>query len=576
MIRKILRILPKFLWLLPGFLAWAAFPPMGEKTDILFAFAPLLWLARRGDAKRSALTWFNNGLLFWVGTLAWMPAIVKNGGPWPLVVLGWGALAAYCALYFAAFGWLDAHVWRWVAGERLEQGRGVWRAYSRRLAAILVFEPILWAGLELVRSRLFGGFAWNQLGVAMVNAGFGAPARLGGVYLVSALVILVNGTIASIAERMLEPFLARRRLPDGHLEGPSPVPSWVRSCETLVPLAVVWGVFRLSASFAPEMWRAEQGPSVNFALVQRNFPCVFKAGDGNPIEKYTELLAHVGLLRPDVVVLPESALCEFGDVRSQRAKLFADWVCETTGATYVMSGGGSTVAEEGGSVRLYNSVGVYDGAEKVRDVYDKVHLVPFGEYIPFDKTFTVLQKLAPVGSCTAGELKTVSVGPFADGRPEVSLGVAICFEDTDSAQMRELARKGAQALVFVTNDSWFSKSDEAVQHAWQSVARAVETGLPVVRVGNSGVTGTIAPDGAASWLSADGRPIVDKSASMFDRVELAPKPSADADAGQPARRFTPYVVLGDKPIFCAFLLLIAALILIKYLSYHEKRRTLSM
>ena len=97
----------------------------------------------------------------------------------------------------------------------------------------------------------------------------------------------------------------------------------MRSCKTLVPLAVVWGVFRLSACFAPEMWRAEQGPSVNFALVQRNCPCVFKAGDGNPIEKYTELLAHVGLLRPDVVVLPESALCEFGDVRSQRAKLFA-------------------------------------------------------------------------------------------------------------------------------------------------------------------------------------------------------------------------------------------------------------
>ena len=143
MIRKILRLLPKFLWLLPGFLAWAAFPPMGEKTDILFAFAPLLWLARRGDARRSAVTWFNNGLLFWVGTLAWMPAIIKNGGPWPLVVLGWGALAAYCALYFAAFGWLDAKVWQWVAGERPDASCASWRSYSRRLAAILVFEPIL-------------------------------------------------------------------------------------------------------------------------------------------------------------------------------------------------------------------------------------------------------------------------------------------------------------------------------------------------------------------------------------------------------------------------------------------------
>ena len=575
MIRKILRLLPKFLWLLPGFLAWAAFPPMGEKTDILFAFAPLLWLARRGDARRSAVTWFNNGLLFWVGTLAWMPAIIKNGGPWPLVVLGWGALAAYCALYFAAFGWLDAKVWQWVAGERPDASRASWRSYSRRLAAILVFEPILWAGLEIVRSRLLGGFSWNQLGVAMVNAGFGAPARLGGVYLVSALVILVNGTIASIAERMLEPFLARRRLPDGQAERPLAIPSWVRSCETFVPLAAVWAVFKLSACFAPGMWCAEKGPSVGFALVQRNFPCVFKTGDERPVEKYAGLLAHVGALRPDVVVLPESALCEFGDVRSRRALLFADWVRETTGAGYVVAGGGSVVGE-GGSRRLYNSVGVYDSPDAVREVYDKVHLVPFGEYIPLDKAFPVLQKLAPVGSCSAGELKTVKIGPFADGRPEVSLGVAICFEDTDSAQMRRLARMGAQALVFVTNDSWFSQSDEAVQHSWQAVARAIETGLPVVRVGNSGVTGTIAPDGSTSWLSADGRPLVDKAASMFDRVEMAPPETAYGPPALPVIRATPYVSLGDKPIFSAFLLLIAALILIKYLTYHEKRRTMSL
>ena len=151
-----------------------------------------------------------------------------------------------------------------------------------------------------------------------------------------------------------------------------------------------------------------------------------------------------------------------------------------------------------------------------------------------------MQKLAPVGSCTPGELKTLDF----DG---VKLGVAICFEDTDSAQMRQLARMGAQVLVFVTNDSWFSHSDEAVQHAWQSVARAVETGLSVVRVGNSGVTGTVTPRGTATWLVDDkGRPLVDEGATMFDVVRCKARPRA-----------TPYVRMGDAPLAVLFALTLA-------------------
>ena len=94
MIRRALQKAKTVFWLLPGFLLWASFPPMGEAMDALFALAPLLWLSRQGAVKTSVVRWFLNGFLFWFATLAWMPAIVKNGGPWPLVVLGWGARAA--------------------------------------------------------------------------------------------------------------------------------------------------------------------------------------------------------------------------------------------------------------------------------------------------------------------------------------------------------------------------------------------------------------------------------------------------------------------------------------------------
>ena len=153
MVTDFIKKFVKVFWLLPGFLLWASFPPMGEMVDSLFALAPLLWLSRNRDAKTSFRRWFLNGFLFWFATLSWMPAIVKNGGPWPLVVLGWGALSAYCALYFGAFGWLSAKVWSWAKDEGTAWRKPPRHPYARRLFAILVAEPVLWCGLELVRSR---------------------------------------------------------------------------------------------------------------------------------------------------------------------------------------------------------------------------------------------------------------------------------------------------------------------------------------------------------------------------------------------------------------------------------------
>lgn len=532
MIRQLFARAAKVFWLLPGFLLWAAYPPMGERADCLFALAPLMWLTRRADARTNVRRWFANGFLFWFATLAWMPAIVKNGGPWPLVVLGWAGLAAYCALYFAAYGYLAAKTWEIVRT----------RGYAFRLAALLIAEPLLWAGLELVRSRFLGGFAWNQLGVVAVNTGFGAPAVLGGVYLLSMVVVLINGTFASIAERVL---------PNTGLVAEVGAPRWTRSVETLLPFLVVFGVYAAAESVRGAA-TAAGGRTLSVALVQRNFPCVFKEQEDEPVPVYSNLLANVALLRPDLVVLPESAMCEFGRADLPNARHFADWVMRETGARAVLAGGTRTAADQ-----TFNSAALYSA--NAVSFYDKVHLVPFGEFIPGDKMFPALQKLAPVGSCTPGELKALDF----EG---VRLGAAICFEDTDSAQMRRLAKMGAQALVFITNDSWFSRSDEAEQHAWQAVARAIETGLPVVRVGNSGVTGTVSPDGRADWLvGEDGGVLVDARGTMFDRVSIPPSGTA-----------TPYMKLGDIPLLCAFLLLTGVIFLIKYKDYYEKRRDLSM
>ncbi len=563
MVTRFLKAAVKVFWLLPGFLLWASFPPMAEKTDCLFALAPLLWLGRNADAKTNFHRWFLNGFLFWFATLSWMPAIVKNGGPWPLVVLGWGALAAYCALYFGAFGWFDAKIWAWVKDEGTAWRKPPRFPYGRRMLAILLLEPLLWSGLELVRSRLFGGFSWNQLGVPLVVGGFGSPVSIGGVYLLSAVVILVNGTIAGIAERMMEPYRRAKGFPVVD------APKWARSLETMLPIAIVFGLYQLPSVLNPS------GPAeteeLRVAAVQRNFPCVFKPQEReDPIDVYSNLLANVAYVKPGLVVLPESALCEFGAANAPRSHAFLRWVAETTGAREVIAGGGRYAdgKEYNSAVLCKQAISVQQPAASGQyDYYDKVHLVPFGEFIPGDKWITALQKLAPVGSCTPGELKLLG-----------DYGVAICYEDTDSAQMRALAKKGAKALVFITNDSWFSHSQETIQHSWQSVARAIETGLPVVRAGNSGVSGVVHPDGTARWLGdAYGKPLVDTRGTICESIQIPKSTSSSTHhSSLITHRSTTYVVVGDIPLAVLFALLIVVSILVKYKDKYEKRRYLSM
>ena len=103
--KRFLQFIPAFL---SALLLWAVFPPMGEVCAVAFALTPLLVLSRLSSERKSAAMWFLGGFLFWFGTLSWMPAISKNNGPLPLVILGWTGLAAICSAYFAVFGWLNA------------------------------------------------------------------------------------------------------------------------------------------------------------------------------------------------------------------------------------------------------------------------------------------------------------------------------------------------------------------------------------------------------------------------------------------------------------------------------------
>jgi len=505
-------------------LLWAAFEPLGETADLVFALAPLLLLARLATPAQAARWWFGAGFAFWFATLAWFPAVVKNDGPWPLVVLGWAGLSALCAGYFALFGALDALLWR------------RWGASRLRLAVLLVGEPALWAGCEWLRATLFTGFAWNFLGTALAKVpSLAAPASAGGVYFVSALVVLVNGVFATLGARALAPLTG----------GAATAPRggrFARSLETALPLAAVL----LALACAPRP--ASRAIPLRVALVQRNAPCLFRAAQReDPCLVFGKLLETAAPARPDLVVFAESALTEFGrgGVRGNPARAAAAKFLAQTGAAGLLAGGDDFEAAAD-ATRTYNAAALYTPAtnDTLRvQVYHKQHLVPFGEYIFLDKWIPALQKLSPIGvSCWPGETAVLEL-PRAAG--PVRLAPLICYEDTDPALARKAAAAGAQALVLITNDSWFSRSHEARQHAAQAVLRAIETGLPVIRTGNSGVTGVIAASGRARWLSDDeaGTPMVDAPGCQLETVAVpeAPRP-------------TPYVRFGDAPLLVLFAL----------------------
>jgi apolipoprotein N-acyltransferase len=279
------------------------------------------------------------------------------------------------------------------------------------------------------------------------------------------------------------------------------------------------------------------------------------------VEAYRRLVEVAAPAKPDLVVWGESGMSEFGGLVGEKAFAAARHFSSLAGGAALLAGG-DYAERTNGMVRVYNGAGLYvpSGDGMSLQVYAKQHLVPFGEYIPFDKWIPALQKLSPIGvSLHPGEAKVLEV-PVAVAQQRappvgrVKVAPLICFEDTVPSLARRGAELGAQAIVLITNDSWFSHSWEAEQHAWQAVLRAVETGLPVIRVGNSGVTGVIEESGRARWLmDGTGRPLVDAPGCQLETVQVRPAP-----------RLTPYVRFGDWPLLALFTASLAGLFLVKY------------
>lgn len=460
---------------LTGVALSAAFPGRAEAEVAWLLLIPLFIMLRFSTPREGFRLGLLFGLGFWLVSISWLMGLRNNGGPVGLVLFGLIGLSFWCSLFTAFFGLATAHMWR--GGDSATGGwRRVWFETWRPAAAAL-----MWCGAEYIRSTLLTGFAWNAVGVSQVRLlPLVQVASLGGVYAVSFLVVLFNASAAGVAVRLWRNTMLRH--PDATR----------RHFDLLVALAVI-GLALLWGRGRVEEIRAGRhvAPTFRVAAVDPMLPCIFEE-DGAVEQRAAyrnlgETTRTLAAARPELVVWPETVLYTYMPHRAledDMLRFAADL------GVPILAGATEVATNSVGAEVYYNSSFLFGTNGAVEAVYRKQHLVPFGEYIPFDKTLPFLQRLAPTGvSCSAGE------APAVMDVAGVRISPLICFEDTVAGLSRAAVRAGAQVLVAQSNDAWFYGTAEPEQHHAQAVFRAVENGVPMVRCSNRGVTAIVGADG---------------------------------------------------------------------------------
>lgn len=529
-----------------GGLLASAFPPIEGSEAAWVALVPILLIARF-SGPWAALRWgFLSGMAFWLCSLTWLLQLGRTGVVWPVAVLCWVGLAAYCSIYNALFLCVAAGLFKMVyrADGDSREDPSSWGAAALQMlrnVGLICAVSLAWVGSEYLRSVLFTGFPWNQLGVSQYrNLAVIQLAEWGGVYAVSAVVMIMNAAITMMLLRMGNVYLHRQR-----------TRFQVELAFGLLVCVLCWshGIRVLRKA----EWRHVDDASMRVALVQPNIEQLKKWSNDDiqiiydNLERYTDLALN-SKDKIDLVVWPETALP--GPLKSDPEVaafvrgLATNGVPMLLGSMQVIPGDPNAEHWLEANPTFFNSSFLVDANGEIIGEYNKRHLVPFGEYLPFDRRFKFMHDLAPLGfSCKPGETSTVfrvnALQLDSDGSPKANIvpfSTLICFEDTVASLARASVLNGARALVVQTNDAWFDPSAGSLQHLSHCVFRSVENRVAAARCANTGIsclierTGNIKGFETENWL---------REAEAFDIVEL--------DVGVLGMNLTFYTRYGDLP-----------------------------
>ncbi len=443
-------------------LGWVALAPLVyailkcREQDVMVVLAEGGQFLAPATAWQGFLLGYVCGLIWYLGSCSWIFHVmhVYGGIGTAMSILLLVMFALYLALYHGLFGLLLALI----AARR--------NGFSLRA---LVFTPFLWVAVELARTHITG-FPWDLLGTTQIdNIPLTRIATVTGVYGISFEIALVNTVVAAA---FLVPY-ARRKV--------------------LLTAALAAAV----ALHAGKLEKPEAFPSSHGAtLVQSNIPILESDWSLDYLVQTLRSLAALSVRpqsekpgSPGLIIWPESPAPFWVTDLHLRSTLAN--VARSTGS-YILAG--SIGIEHTGELErrpdIYNSASVIapNGAWTAR--YDKIHLVPFGEYVPFAKLFSFAAGLTrQVGTFARGTSRT----PLDVGNTKA--GVFICYESIFPNEVRQLAGNGAEFFVNISNDGWYGEGGAPRQHLNMARMRAVENYRWLLRDTNSGVTAVIDPYG---------------------------------------------------------------------------------
>lgn len=497
-----------------------------------------------GLALALAFPKFNVNLLAWV---AFVPLFYAIEGESLNRVFGWAWLQGFVCYVFSLY-WITIALHRFadvhlaiallpmllLAGVMaLDSAVAIWAAEfisRKRRIPLVIAAPITWAAVEWVRSFFPIGFPWNLLGESAYRMLYLVQfAEFTGTYGVSALIMLFNVVLFVV--------VLRRETRKVQMIGLS-------ALTVLMIAAEGFGIWRIN-----QLDSIPAKGNLRVAMIQGDIPQSLKWNPNylsESIKVYFNQTALAARHGTDLVVWPEAATAflfqphddypvEFASDAPYRKALLD--LARATGDPILF--GAPALGTENGELGFYNRAYLVSGQGKVVGYYDKIQLVPFGEYIPLKSLlgFFVNRVVHGFGDMFPGKNQTIFHVKGA------KLGVLICYESVFPNLTRLAVKKGADILFNITNDAWYGRSSAPYQLLAMAVMRAIETKVPTVRVANTGISAVITPTGRITAPT----PLFQRGTEIED-VKWRPER-------------TVYTVVGDAFAETCFALMMAGLIL---------------
>jgi apolipoprotein N-acyltransferase len=503
------------LAIVSGLLLTASFPPFKTDWLIWISIIPLLISIHGVAPKRAFKLGIITGLTHYVTLIYWIVNVLSTYGGLNFIVSIFVLLllSLYLSLYTGLFSALTC----FLSDSRIK---------------IFLFAGIF-ISLEYIRTIFLTGFPWGLLGHSLCSRlSLIQIVDITGVYGPSFIIVACNLCIFELI------ILQRAFLKNRYCLIQSLL------LILIVTATITYGKNTLTKYSSPK----PENTFINTAIIQGNIDQAVKWDESfqeQTIIKYTDLTKSSFKTSPDIIVWPETAVPLFFQDENSLTEMLYDLVKE--GNTHLIFGS-PAYKRNGDRILYYNTAWYLSPQGEIKGQYNKNHLVPFGEYVPFQDFLPFVHRLVP----SAGDFsKGVSIDPVKLNN--IPSGILICYEAIFPDLARQQVKKGAAILINITNDAWFGYSSAPYQHLFISMFRAIENRRPLIRSANTGISAIVEPTGN---VTAQG--------DIFTEEVLTGKISTGY------RNITFYSHYGD--IFALSITIICLLVILNHYGVKSKKR----